>query len=164
MGTPDFALPGLDLLYRAQYPLLAVVTGPDKPRGRGRAVTPTPVGRFAAEHRLTVLKPASLADPLFHDQLAALRPDILVVVAFRILPPEVFRIPRLASFNLHASLLPKYRGAAPIQRAIMNGETETGVTTFLLADKVDTGKILLQKPLPIRPDDDAGSLHDLLSV
>lgn len=164
MGTPAFAVPSLELLHRERFPIRAVVTGADKARGRGRVVSSTAIAAFARKARLPLLQPEHLRDASFLDQLTSLRADLFVVVAFRILPPEVFLIPPLGSFNLHASLLPAYRGAAPINRAIMNGETRTGVTTFLLAQKVDTGSILLQDESPINPDDDAGSLHDRLSV
>ena len=164
MGTPEFAVPSLQILHHARYPILAVVTAAEKPRGRGRKVSSTAVGEFASKNSLPLLQPDSLRDPDFIDQLRKLKPDILVVVAFRILPLEVFGIPRIASFNLHASSLPAYRGAAPINRAIMNGESMTGLTTFVLADEVDTGGILLQQSFPIHPNENAGSLHDRLAV
>lgn len=163
MGTPEFAVPSLQALLKDQYSIPAVVTAPDRPRGRGQEYSPTPVKEFAVQHRLPVLQPTSLKDPTLVDQLTALHPDLIVVVAFRILPREVFSIPRLGSFNLHASLLPKYRGAAPINWAIIHGEKETGVTTFFLQEKVDTGEVLLQARIPIGPDDDAGSIHDTLA-
>lgn len=163
MGTPDFAVPSLKRLLEERYVMRAVVTAPDKPRGRGQELLPTPVKTLALAHHLHILQPESLSDPTFVESVRSLAPDLIVVVAFRILPKEVYTIPRLGSFNLHASLLPKYRGAAPINWAIINGETETGVTTFLLQEKVDTGNILLQARLPILPDDDAGTLHDKLA-
>jgi methionyl-tRNA formyltransferase len=163
MGTPDFAVPSLEILIRNNYSIRAVVTAPDKPRGRGQELSPTPVKQLAALHTLPVLQPESLRDPAFIEAIATLNPDLIIVVAFRILPPEVFSIPRLGSFNLHASLLPKYRGAAPINWAIINGENETGVTTFFLQEKVDTGNMLLQARVPIRPEDNAGTLHDTLA-
>lgn len=163
MGTPDFAVPSLTRLLEERYVIRAVVTAPDKPRGRGQELLPTPVKTLALAHHLPVLQPDSLSDPAFVATVRSLAPDLIVVVAFRILPKEVYTIPRLGSFNLHASLLPKYRGAAPINWAIINGETETGVTTFLLQEKVDTGNILLQARLPILPEDDAGTLHDKLA-
>ena len=162
MGTAEFAVPSLDALLAAGYPIPVVVTAPDKPQGRGLAMRPSQVKRRALSAGLPVLQPPLLKDPSFADAIRALDPDLIVVVAFRILPPSVFTIPRLGSMNLHASLLPRYRGAAPINRAIMMGETETGVTTFLLDEKIDTGGILLQERTPIFPDDDAGSLHDRL--
>jgi methionyl-tRNA formyltransferase len=163
MGTAAFAVPSLRILAGEGYTIASVVTGPDRPRGRGREVGPTPVKEFAAERGLPLLQPELLRDPAFAGSVRALQSDLIVVVAFRILPPEVFRIPRLGAINLHASLLPRYRGAAPINRAIMNGETETGVTTFFLEESVDTGNVLLQARTPILPDDDAGALHDRLA-
>ena len=162
MGTAEFAVPSLDALLAAGYHIPVVVTAPDKPQGRGLAMRPSQVKRRALSAGIPVLQPPLLKDPSFADAIRALDPDLIVVVAFRILPPSVFTIPRLGSMNLHASLLPRYRGAAPINRAIMMGETETGVTTFLLDEKIDTGGILLQERTPIFPDDDAGSLHDRL--
>jgi len=164
MGTPEFAVPSLVGLLDAGYSVIGVVTGPDKPRGRGQKLTPTPVKETALHYNLPLLQPASVKDPSFVEQIRALEPDLAVVVAFRILPRAVFSLPRLGTFNLHASLLPKYRGAAPINWAIINGETETGVTTFFLEDRVDTGMLLLQERIPIGPDDDAGSIHDRLAV
>lgn len=164
MGTPDFAVPSLTGLLEAGYPVVGVVTGPDKPRGRGQKLSPTPVKEIALLHHLPLLQPPTVKDPAFAEAVQALEPDIAVVVAFRILPRTVFSIPRLGSFNLHASLLPKYRGAAPIQRAIINGDAETGVTTFFLEDRVDTGEMLFQERIAIHPDDDAGSVHDRLAV
>lgn len=163
MGTPDFAVPSLKILIDNGYPVLAVVTAPDKPRGRGQELSPTPIKQLAIQHNLSVLQPQSLKDPVLARHLRNLSPDLIVVVAFRILPRELFTIPRLGSFNLHASLLPKYRGAAPINWAIMNGEKETGVTTFFLQEKVDTGNVLLQARIPIMDDDDAGTIHDTLA-
>ena len=164
MGTPEFAVPSLTGLLDAGYPIVGVVTGPDKPRGRGQKLSPTPVKEVALRHHLPLLQPESVKDPSFVEDLRAFEPDIAVVVGFRILPRAVFALPRLGSFNLHASLLPRYRGAAPIQWAIINGETETGVTTFLLEDRVDTGGILLQERIRIHPDEDAGAVHDRLAV
>ncbi len=163
MGTAPFAVPSLEKLAENGYPISAVVTGPDRPRGRGRQMSPTPVKAIAAARDIPVMQPESLRDQAFAGAVRSLEPDLVVIVAFRILPPEVFRIPRLGSINLHASLLPRYRGAAPINRAIMNGDVETGVTTFFLEESVDTGNILLQARTPILPDDDAGSLHDRLA-
>jgi methionyl-tRNA formyltransferase len=164
MGTPDFAVPSLDALIRNRWDLACVVTAPDRPVGRGLHVRPSPVKSAAAAAGIDVLQPASLSDPSFHDDLRARRPDIIAVVAFRILPVAVIEIPLLGAFNLHASLLPKYRGAAPINHALMNGETMTGVTTFFLERSVDTGAVILQRSVPIDPEDDAGSLHDRLSA
>jgi methionyl-tRNA formyltransferase len=163
MGTPEFAVPSLKILIDNGYPIPAVVTAPDKPRGRGQELSPTPIKEVGLRHSIPVLQPDSLRDPVFVQRLRDLNPDLIVVVAFRVLPREVFTIPRLGSFNLHASLLPKYRGAAPINWAIINGEKETGVTTFFLQEKVDTGNVLLQARIPIADDDDAGTIHDKLA-
>ncbi len=164
MGTPEFAVPSLDALVEAGMPPVAVVTVPDRARGRGQAVQPSAVKRAAERHGLDVLQPEDLRDPAFVAALAALEPDLIAVVAFRILPPEVYGLARLGAFNLHASLLPQYRGAAPINRAVMAGEIETGVTTFLLEPKVDTGDTLLMRRLGIGPDETAGELHDRLAA
>ncbi len=163
MGTPDFAVPSLETLLANNYVVRAVVTAPDKPRGRGRLFLPTPVKTLAIKHRLPILQPESLRDDTFLQEIKRLNSDLIIVVAFRILPKEVFLLPRLGAFNLHASLLPKYRGAAPINWAIINGETETGVTSFFLQEKVDTGNILLQARIPITPEDNAGTIHDTLA-
>jgi methionyl-tRNA formyltransferase len=164
MGTAGFAVPSLDILHENGYDIPIVVTAPDRPRGRGQEMLPTAVKERALALSLPVTQPASLRDPQFADEIRRVAPDLAVVVAFRILPRDVFSIPRLGTFNLHASLLPKFRGAAPINRAIMAGETETGVTTFFLDDQVDTGGVLLQARTPILPDDDAGTLHDRLAA
>jgi methionyl-tRNA formyltransferase len=163
MGTPGFAVPSLEILLKNNYTISAVVTAPDKPRGRGQQVSVTPVKEFAQKHSIPVLTPENLRDPQFISALTNLTPDLFVIVAFRILPKEVYTIPAKGSFNLHASLLPKYRGAAPINWAIINGEKESGVTTFFLQDKVDTGNIILQKQVPISDEMNAGELHDALS-
>ncbi|AFH49855.1 Methionyl-tRNA formyltransferase [Ignavibacterium album JCM 16511] len=164
MGTPDFAIPSLKAVYHSNHQLIGVVTTPDKERGRGQKVTFTPVKKFAVEHNIPVYQPEKLKDNSeFIEQLKNLQPDLFVVVAFRILPKEIFEIPKYGSFNLHASLLPKYRGAAPIQWALINGETETGLTTFRLAEQVDTGNIYLQLKVQIHPEDNFGTLHDRLS-
>jgi methionyl-tRNA formyltransferase len=163
MGTPEFAIPSLKVLLEHGYTIASVVTAPDKPQGRGQKVSSPPVKEFALQRDLPILQPQSLKAPEFVSAITNLQPDLIVVVAFRILPPEVFRIPRLGSFNLHASLLPRFRGAAPINWAIMRGEEETGVSTFLLQEKVDTGSILMQARVRIGPDETAGELHDRLS-
>ncbi|NUN68284.1 MAG: methionyl-tRNA formyltransferase [Bacteroidetes bacterium] len=163
MGTPEFAVPGLELLLANGYTVSAVVTAPDKPRGRGQQVSHTAVKECALRHAIPVLQPESLRDPAFIASLSAHQADLFIVVAFRILPKEVYTLPALGSFNLHASLLPKYRGAAPINWALINGETESGVTTFFLQEKVDTGNIILQRSIPLPPEMDAGQLHDALS-
>jgi methionyl-tRNA formyltransferase len=163
MGTPDFAIPSLKILTESSHSVAGVVTGVDKEKGRGQKVSFTPVKQFALDNSLKILQPAKLKDPDFIAELESLKPDLIVVVAFRILPPEVFNIPVYGSFNLHGSILPKYRGAAPIQWALMNGEKTTGVTTFKLEQKVDTGNIYLQRELEIEDEDDMGSLHDKMS-
>jgi len=163
MGTPEFAVPSLRILLENSYEVSAVTTAPDKPRGRGQQVSFTPIKEFALQHHLPVLQPENLRDQKFVDNVRNIAPDLIIVVAFRILPREVYAIPKLGSFNLHASLLPKYRGAAPINWAIINGEQVTGVTTFFLQDKVDTGSILLQTCVQIDMNDTAGDLHDKLS-
>jgi methionyl-tRNA formyltransferase len=163
MGTPEFAVPSLKILLENQYDVVAVVTAPDKPRGRGQKLSSPPVKQFAAGHSLQLLQPVSLKDEGFIRRIMELSPDLIVVVAFRILPREVFEIPKLGSFNLHASLLPKYRGAAPINWAITKGEEETGVTTFFLQERVDTGNVILQARVKIGEDETAGELHDKLA-
>lgn len=164
MGTPQFAIPSLKAIYESKHQLLAVVTTPDKGRGRGQKITFTAVKQFAIEKNIPVYQPVKLkGNQEFVKQMKALQPDLFVVVAFRILPKEIFEIPKFGSFNLHASLLPKYRGAAPIQWAIINGEKETGLTTFKLAEKVDSGNIYLKEKVPINPEDNFGTLHDRLS-
>lgn len=162
MGTPDFAVSSLKAVLDAGYTVPLVVSVPDRPQGRGRQLHPSPVKQLAIERGIPVAQPERLKDPEFLETLRAAQPDVICVVAFRILPPEVFTIPRLGSFNLHASLLPRYRGAAPINRAIMAGERESGVTTFFLQRAVDTGSIILQKSVPIGKETTAGELHDAL--
>lgn len=164
MGTPDFAVPSLKILLESKHEIAAVVTAPDKERGRGRKVSFTPVKEFALQHNLPVLQPDKLKNPEFVEQLKNFNADLFVVVAFRILPAAVFNIPSRGSFNLHGSLLPKYRGAAPIQWAIISGEKETGVTTFKLEEKVDTGNIYLQEKLKIEDEDDLGTIHYKMSL
>jgi methionyl-tRNA formyltransferase len=164
MGTPDFSLPSLKILLKSKHQILAVVTQPDKERGRGQKVSFTPVKQFANENNIPVYQPEKLkGNEEFVEHMKALQPDLFVVVAFRILPKEVFEIPKFGSFNLHGSYLPKYRGSAPIQWALINGETETGLTTFKLAEKVDTGNIYLQQKLDIFPEDNFETLHDRMS-
>lgn len=161
MGTPSFAVPSLEKLITNGFHVLAVVTAPDRLGGRGKnQVLESDVKKFAIEHHLRVLQPEKLRDPEFMQTLQELRPDLMIVVAFRMLPEMVWSIPRLGTFNLHGSLLPKYRGAAPINWAIIQGEKETGVTTFLLDKAIDTGQILLQQSIPIEETDNAGTLHD----
>ena len=162
MGTPDFAVPSLDKILQAGYEVTAVVTAPDRPAGRGRQLRPSPVKQYALDHNLTVLQPEKLRDAAFHEQLRIAAPDLMVVVAFRMLPEIVWSMPTIGTFNLHASLLPDYRGAAPINWAIINGETRSGATTFLIDKEIDTGNILLQETVEIPPEWDAGDLHDAL--
>ncbi len=164
MGTPDFSLPSLKILLESRHKILAAVTRPDKERGRGRKVSFTPVKEYAVEQNIPVYQPEKIkGNAEFVDRMKELEPDLFVVVAFRILPKEVFEIPKYGSFNLHGSYLPKYRGAAPIQWALINGETETGLTTFKLAEKVDTGNIYLQQKAAIYPEDNFATLHDRMS-
>lgn len=165
MGTPEFAVASLNALVEARLAPMAVVTAPDRARGRGQAVSPCAVKSAALDHGIGhILQPESVRDPAFVRALAALEPDIIVVVAFRILPPEVYGLASMGAFNLHGSLLPAYRGAAPIHRAVMAGETETGVTTFFLQEKVDTGQLILQRSMPIGPDETTGDVHDRMMV
>ena len=164
MGTPDFSIPSLKKLNESKHNVAAVVTAPDKQRGRGRKISYTPVKKFALQNNLPLLQPERLKNNVeLIDQLKKYDADIYVVVAFKILPEAVFSLPSKGSFNLHASYLPKYRGAAPIQWALINGETETGLTTFKLAEKVDTGNLYLQKVVEIKPEDNFETLHDRLS-
>ncbi|HDR05240.1 MAG TPA: methionyl-tRNA formyltransferase [Candidatus Marinimicrobia bacterium] len=163
MGTPAFAAPSLEILANSSHQLLAVVTAPDKPKGRGQKVAESAVKIVAKSLGLPVLQPPKLKEPQFLEALAAFQPDLLAVVAFRILPNAVLEIPRLGAVNAHASLLPKYRGAAPIQWAIFHGEKETGISTFQIAPKVDTGGILLQEKCPIGEQDNAGMLFEKLA-
>ncbi|HMQ67924.1 MAG TPA: methionyl-tRNA formyltransferase [Ignavibacteria bacterium] len=164
MGTPGFAVPSLKILLDNKYDVQAVVTVPDKKKGRGLKTSFSEVKNFALAKNLKILQPDSLKDENFIKEIKTFSPGLIIVVAFRILPEEVFTIPEFGSINLHGSLLPKYRGAAPVNRAIMNGDTETGVTTFFLKNKVDTGNIILQSKIKIEPDDNAGIIHDKLSV
>lgn len=164
MGTPEFAVPSLEALVHAEYSPVAVVTGPDRRRGRGRTLQPTAVKQAAERLGISdVIQPSSVKDPAFAEEIAALKCDLQVIVAFQILPSRVFMRARLGAFNLHASLLPQFRGAAPINRALMEGATETGVTTFFLKPTVDTGNIILQWPTTLRPNETAGDLHDRLA-
>ena len=163
MGTPEFAVPSLRALQQSRHQVVAVVTGVDKPVGRGLKVRHSPVKQVALELGLPILQPEDLRAPEFVAQLEPFQADLFVVVAFRILPPSVFTLPPKGTVNLHASLLPRYRGAAPINWAIINGETETGVTTFFIQEQVDTGDLILQERVPIGPDETAGELHDRLA-
>ncbi|WP_409557943.1 MULTISPECIES: methionyl-tRNA formyltransferase [Flavobacteriaceae] len=162
MGTPDFAVASFKSILEAGFKVVGAITAPDRPAGRGRKVQASAVKQFALEHQIKVLQPTNLKDESFLEALRELKADLHVVVAFRMLPKVVWQMPKYGTFNLHASLLPQYRGAAPINWAIINGETETGVTTFFIDDKIDTGSIILQKKEDILPEDNAGTLHDRL--
>ncbi len=164
MGTPDFAVASLEILVRNGYNIVGVVTAPDKPAGRGQQVQQSAVKQFAVQHHLNVLQPTNLKDDGFYNELKALQADLQIVVAFRMLPERVWNMPPMGTYNVHASLLPNYRGAAPINWAIINGEKESGVTTFKLKHEIDTGSILLQEKVIITPDMNAGELHDTLMV
>lgn len=164
MGTPEFAVQGLKLLLENNYNIVGVITSPDKPAGRGKKIRYSAVKEFALENNLNILQPEKLKNPEFLKELEALKADLQIVVAFRMLPELVWDMPSMGTFNLHASLLPQYRGAAPINHSIINGETKTGVTTFFLDKEIDTGKIIMQKEVDIKADDDAGSLHDKLML
>ena len=164
MGTPDFAVAPLRALVEGGYNVVAVVTTPDKPSGRGLKVNESAVKRYAVEVGLPILQPVKLRDEEFVNAFRALDADLGIVIAFRMLPEIIWAAPRLGTFNLHASLLPQYRGAAPINRAIMNGETETGVTTFLLNPQIDEGSVLGQTKVAIEPTDNVGTLHDKLMI
>jgi len=162
MGTPDFAVPSLEILVENGWNVVGVVTAPDKPRGRGQKLIPSPVKEAALKHNIPVLQPTNLKSPEFIEELKGYHADIQVVVAFRMLPEVVWSMPPQGTFNLHASLLPNYRGAAPINWAIINGEKETGVTTFFLKHEIDTGSIIFQEKEPILPEDNIGSLYEKL--
>ncbi|MBI5585067.1 MAG: methionyl-tRNA formyltransferase [Deltaproteobacteria bacterium] len=165
MGTPDFAVPSLEKLVANKEQVVAVFTQPDRPKGRGRSLAHSPVKETALRHNLPVVQPPTLRDPEVRENLSALRPDVLVVVAYGLLLPQaVLDVPTWGAINVHASLLPRYRGAAPIQWAVISGEEETGVTTMHLDAGLDTGDILLQHPTPIRPDDTSQTLQDRLKV
>jgi methionyl-tRNA formyltransferase len=164
MGTPQFAVGILEAILKAGFEVAAVVTAPDKPAGRGQQVKFSAVKEYALEHQLPILQPANLKDPQFLSDLKKIEANVFVVVAFRMLPEAVWKMPTLGTFNLHASLLPQYRGAAPINWAIINGESKTGVTTFFIDDKIDTGAIILQRETAIDNDELLGELHDKLMI
>jgi methionyl-tRNA formyltransferase len=164
MGTPEFAVPSLERLVDAGYHIVAVITAPDKPLGRGMQLSESAVKKYALSKGLKILQPEKLKDPVFLKELNELKADLQVVVAFRMLPEVVWNMPPLGTINLHGSLLPQYRGAAPINWAIINGEKETGVTTFKLQHEIDTGNILLQEKISIKDDENAGQLHDRMMV
>ena len=163
MGTPDFAIPSLQTLHLSHHELAGVVTTPDKPVGRGLRIKPSPVKKMALELNLPLFQPTDLSANEFVQEVVDTAAELYVVVAFRILPPQVFRIPAKGTINLHASLLPKYRGAAPINWVIINGETQTGLTTFFIQEKVDTGNLIIQKTVDIGTNETAGELHDRLA-
>ncbi len=163
MGTPEFACKPLACLVESEHDVLAVVTGPDEPKPRGRGLQPTPVHQEAKRYGLPVFTPSTLKNKQLREELKALQPDIFVVVAFKILPRKLFTLPKYGSMNIHASLLPRYRGAAPINWALINGDKETGLTSFLLQEKVDTGDIVLQEKVPIYDDDTFDTLYARLS-
>ena len=162
MGTPDFAVESLKQLVENGYNIAGVVTMPDKPAGRGHKIQFSPVKEYAMAQGLTILQPEKLKAESFINELKALNADLQIVIAFRMLPEVVWAMPRLGTFNLHASLLPQYRGAAPINRAIINGEKETGITTFFITHEIDTGKIIQQEKIPVGETDNAGIIHDKL--
>lgn len=162
MGTPEFAVKSLESILNAGYEVVGVITAPDKPAGRGQHLQQSAVKQFALQHGLPILQPEKLKDPVFVEELRALKADLQIVVAFRMLPEIVWNMPKLGTYNLHASLLPKYRGAAPINWAIINGETESGITTFKLQHEIDTGHILYRATVPISETTSAGELHDAL--
>ena len=162
MGTPEFAVESLNILVENKYNVVGVITMPDKPSGRGHKMQCSAVKQYALEHNLPVLQPEKLKEESFLDELKLLNADLQIVVAFRMLPEVVWNMPQYGTFNLHASLLPQYRGAAPINWAIINGEKETGATTFFLTHEIDTGKIILQEKIAIADTDDAGIVHDKL--
>ncbi|MCW3085238.1 MAG: methionyl-tRNA formyltransferase [Bacteroidetes bacterium] len=164
MGTPEFAVESLDILVKNNYNIVGVVTVPDKPAGRGQQLQQPAVKKYALEKGLHILQPEKLKSEEFLNQLRELKADLQIVVAFRMLPEVVWSMPRLGTFNLHGSLLPQYRGAAPINRAVMNGEKETGVTTFFLQQEIDTGKIIFREHTPIAENETAGDVHDRLMV
>ena len=162
MGTPEFAVASLKVLTDHKYNVVGVITSPDKPAGRGQQVQQSAVKQFAEQHGLKILQPTNLKDESFVQELRSLKPDLQIVVAFRMLPESVWNLPPMGTYNLHASLLPQYRGAAPINWAIINGEKEIGITTFKLQHEIDSGNILLQQKIAITNDMNAGQLHDVL--
>ena len=161
-GTPDFAKASLEAIHQSHHEIVGVVTVADKQAGRGQKIHESPVKKYAVENQLPVFQPEKLRNPEFLQEIKNLNADIFVVVAFRMMPKILFEMPRLGTFNLHASLLPDYRGAAPINFAVINGETKTGATTFFINEKIDEGNILLQESLEISPEENAGILHDRL--
>ena len=164
LGTPDFAVESLRRIHEGGYNIVGVITMPDKPAGRGHKLLHSPVKQYATANNLPLLQPVNLKDPAFVEELRGLGANLFVVIAFRMLPEVVWSMPELGTFNLHASLLPKYRGAAPINWAVINGDTETGVTTFFLKHEIDTGDIIRQERVEIKPTDNVGDVHDRLMM
>ncbi len=164
LGTPDFAVESLDRLYKGGYNIVGVVTMPDKPAGRGHKLLFSPVKQYALDHGLHLMQPVSLKSQEFVDELRGLNADLFIVIAFRMLPEIVWSMPRMGTFNLHASLLPKYRGASPINWAVINGDDKTGVTTFFLKHEIDTGDVIDQVAVDILPEDNVGTVHDRLMM
>ncbi len=165
MGTPEFAVPMLEVLVKSEHEVVGVITAPDKPAGRGMQLVESDIKKYAVEHQLNILQPEKLKNPDFITELRALNADLFVVVAFRMLPEVVWSMPPMGTINLHASLLPQYRGAAPINWAMINGEKETGVTTFFIQQEIDTGKIIYQEKVTIRDDENVGELyHELMEL
>jgi methionyl-tRNA formyltransferase len=164
LGTPGFAVPSLDILVQNGYEIPAVITAPDKPAGRGQKLAESDVKKYAVSKGLNVLQPVKLGDPDFLETVKSLKADLQIVVAFRMMPEKLWAMPPLGTFNLHGSLLPQYRGAAPINRAVMNGELFTGVTTFFLKQEIDTGNIVFRERIDIGPDESAGELHDRMMM
>jgi methionyl-tRNA formyltransferase len=162
MGTPEFAVPSLEILVENKFNVVAVVTAPDKPQGRGQKLTASPIKECALKYSIPVLQPTNLKAPEFLEELKSYQANLQIVVAFRMLPEIVWAMPSLGTFNLHGSLLPQYRGAAPINWAIMNGEKETGVTTFFLKQEIDTGSLIFQEKEPIHQDDNVGTVYNRL--
>jgi methionyl-tRNA formyltransferase len=164
LGTPDFAVPSLEILVENGYPISAVITVPDKPAGRGQKILSSPVKQCAEKHGLKILQPTNLKDEAFIEELRSLKADLQIVVAFRMLPEAVWNMPKAGTFNLHGSLLPQYRGAAPINWAVINGEKSTGVTTFFLRQEIDTGNIIFKEEVEIKEEDTAGTIHNKLMI
>ncbi len=164
LGTPDFAVPSLDILIKNGYEVVGVITAPDKPAGRGQKLNISAVKQYALDHSLKVLQPVKLSDPDFLNEVRSLNADLQIVVAFRMMPEVLWSMPKHGTFNLHGSLLPQYRGAAPINRAVMNGERKTGVTTFFLRHEIDTGNIVFRQEIPIGDNESAGELHDRMML
>lgn len=162
MGTPEFACAGLEILIQNNYNIVGVITAPDRKSGRGQKITPSPVKEVALKHGLHIMQPTNLKSPEFIDELKSLKANLQIVVAFRMLPEMVWNMPEIGTFNLHASLLPQYRGAAPINWAVINGETKTGVSTFFLKHEIDTGDLLFQKEEEIKEKDNVGTLYERL--